>query len=187
MEPIDPHDPLDDLDAWEQWIEPPFEPSVRFPDPDVFYMDDVGRMAGDLEATVEAALVPPPATPEAQASIPRPESGAPPFAVSVPSGPLRPPEPERLPWVAMEPPPAARPSITRDGIGPPDRQSRGGGGRGRSGAAFSSSLRPCAESREPVDEIEDCPRCTSFGDWAGDGRERCYHDWREEAANDEEE
>lgn len=174
------------LGALERSIEGSLEPPARFTEPDAFYMDEVGLMTEALEAKIEQTVIPPPEVFEPPVRAAPEPAPRPPLGPAPPGPPLT-REPERLPWVAMQAPLAARPYYARGGLGPPASESRGGGAAGRYRNSYSTSVRVCPESHDPVDEAEDCPKCPSFGDWAGDGTKRCCHDWQEEEGADEKE
>jgi len=176
-------DPLGDLDALEQSIERSSEPPTPLFGPDCLYMDATGLTLGALERRIEATAVPPPPIYEPALQPPTAARATRGFG-SDETPTLR--EPERLPWVALEAPPAARPSITRDGIGPPARQSRGGGGAGRYSPGLSPSMRLCPGTDEFIAE-EECGSCDQFGDWSEDGSgPECYYDWVEQQEGEDE-
>jgi hypothetical protein len=161
---MDPTGPA--LDAREQRTEDALGPPARFLEPDVFYMDRVGRMAEALEAKIEQTEVPPPESLEPP-MMPGPELGAPASIGPAPADPPHPRDAERLPWVGLQPAPAARLQSTRNGLGPPARQSRGGGGAGRYMAGSFAPVRRCPETKELVSE--ECGSCPRYHDAEGAG------------------
>jgi len=79
----------------------------------------------------------------------------------------------------IEPPTAAKPYLTHDGLTNRPYHPQFGGSTGIRNNAGSSE-KWCARDECTVDEEEACPSCDEFGDHDGDGVERCYFDWLEE-------
>lgn len=169
-------DPIwDVLDAMESSVE---EPSSVPPDPwldDGDLMGDFGQPPGAAEMGIEGIPVPPA---EAAGIDLLPPESEPPALVSqgASEGPPLEPEPGRQGWGDLDPPLAARPFFTREGLSASPDGSRGRGGRGIRNRAASTG-RWCPKERCTVDE-EGCPSCDEWGDHGG-GIEECYYEWEE--------
>jgi hypothetical protein len=141
-------------------------------------MDPLGRALDAVEASIEGATVRPA---EPIPVEPLPLAHEPPGLVSqgASEGPPLEPEHRRLDWISLNPPVAARPFFTHEGLDAPPYQPRGHSGTGIRNEA-GSRARQCPKDDHTVDETEDCPSCKEFGDHDRDGVERCYFDWLEE-------
>ena len=172
-------DPLRDvIEALEKSIDQPhgLPPSPFFHGEDM--RDGIGIALDAVEASIEGTVVRP--------AVPTPVEPLP-LAHELPGlvsqgaskGPPLEPEPGRLDWISLNPPVAARPYFTHEGLDALPYQPRGHSGTGIRNEA-GSRARQCPKDDHTVDETEDCPSCREFGDHDGDGVERCYFDWLEE-------
>jgi len=78
----------------------------------------------------------------------------------------------------VEPPLAARPFYTHDGLTNRPYHPQFGGGTGVRGET-SASTRWCLDHKESV-EVTACEECDKWEDHGVDGIEQCLHDWQEE-------
>jgi len=180
MQPYsDPLRPL--LDALEDSVESFRSPeSAWIPGSDRNFMDDLGLMLGRLEEHIEMTHVPPPVVealpvPPAQPQLPLsvgPTSEGPPLV----------PEAPRLTRTELEPPLAARPYVTHEGLMPPSYRPSRGGSTGTRNPSGDRHVRRCPETSEYVDEEEACAACDRFGDH-GAGFAQCFYDWMQENAD----
>jgi hypothetical protein len=147
-------------------------------------MDPLGRMLGELEASIEGMTVPP-LRPFGNPDPP-PVMPGPPAPIVYGSFDQHPPasqEPWEKPWGMIEPPLAARPYYTHDGLtNRPYHPQFGGGTSGRGETAATS--RWCPELEEAIEKTA-CSSCGKWGDH-GAGVEQCYHDWTQEEQDREE-
>ena len=172
-------DPLrGELDALESSIEwsSAVAPGLWFRSDEL--MDGIGLALDAVEVSIEGTVVRPA---ELIPVEPLPLAHEPPSLVSqgASKGPPLEPEPGRLDWISLNPPVAARPFFTHEGLAAPPYQPRGHSGTGIRNEA-GSRARQCPKDDHTVDEQEDCPSCDEFGDHDGDGVERCRYDWLEE-------
>ena len=188
MHPLAPfyHDPLDDaLDAVEDSIERWRDPRALGPPmDDAEMMDPLGRMLGELEASIEGMTVPP-LRPFGD-SGPLPVMPGPPAPIvygSFGQEPPAPQEPWEKPWGMIEPPLAARPYYTHDGLTNRPYRLQFGGSTGVRGETTATSRR-CPELEEVIEETA-CSSCGRWGDH-GTGVEQCYYDWKQEEQDREE-
>ena len=176
------HDPLDDaLSSLEDSVERWRDPQMTFWAPDACFMDPVAEMLGELEASIEGTTVPPP-----RPFDPPPVMPGPPEPIVYGSFDQHPPasqEPWEKPWGMLEPPLAAKPYFTHDGLTNRPYHPQFGGGTGVQGETAATS-RWCPEQEEAIEETA-CSSCGNWGDH-GTGVEQCYHDWKQEEQNREE-
>ena len=204
FEPQDDQEPLEDpmLDAIERSIENPpgFEDPLAGPGDD--YIDDVGRLLGDLEAATES---PPPMLPEPieteeselsdspDGEFAQPDQAVPPEGVTpsevaediggVPQIPA-PRESERSSSESASRTPREHPKTTRGrGTGGGrrgwPRATRRVGHGGHMTGRRSRGMRYCPESREIVDE-QQCKSCEKYRRWPEGTKEEpreCWYDW----------
>jgi len=179
------HDKLDAAeDSVERWRDPL---ALGPPGNDAEMMDPLGRILGEVEASVEGTTVPalrPFGEPE-----PPPIQPGPPAPIvygSFSREPPAPQEPWEKPWGVIEPPPAAKPYLTHDGLTNRSYHPQFGGSTGIRNNAGSSE-KWCARDECTVDEAAECPSCDEFGDHDGDGDgvERCRYDWLEETEDED--
>lgn len=175
------NDPLrDQIDELETSIELTTEHgSVFYEHPDQ-YMDGWARLAGAVEADIEGTIVPPPKLEEAVRIAPPEgwfEGRGQGFVTQAP--PL-PPEHEKASYISIEPPQAARPFYTHDGLMPAQYHPRRGGRTGirNTEQTESAQLHSCPKDKQDV-TTEDCQSCDHWGDHDGGGFESCAYDSRE--------
>jgi hypothetical protein len=93
-------------------------------------------------------------------------------------------EPWGKSWDTIEPPPAAKPYYTHDGLMNRPYHTQFGGGTGVRGETAATS-RWCQELEEVIEETA-CSSCANWGEHDGDGIERCYHDSKQKEQDREE-
>ena len=170
-------DPIrDDLDLLESSIERSFEvlPRPWFETEDL--MDSLGLALDAVEAGIEGTVIPP--TEPVRVELPPVEPMERLLQQDSGKGPPPLPAPGRHDWIALQPPLAARPYFTQDGLAAPSYQPRGGRGAGIRNET-GQRIRWCPKEEQTVDEEEECPSCDEFSDH-GDGVEQCLYDWLEE-------
>ena len=139
---------------------------------DALFEDPAARALGEVEASIEGALVPPPDlglleppfAPPAEAPLRGPVSSGPPIE-SEPTGRL---------WVELKAPLAAMPFFAPDGLALSPYSAHRGGGTGIRNSGTSATTRWCPEARQLVTE-ETCQDCDKWGDH-GDGFEECEYE-----------
>ena len=163
-------DPMHDtLDALEDSVGPPMN--------DAEMMDPLGRMLGELEASIEWKTVPP-LRPFGEPEPPPVQPGPPAPTVYGSFGPTSPAsqEPRERPWGTIEPPPAARPYLTPEGLSREPYRPHPGSNLGSLGRT-SIPTRWCPDRGEAV-EVTACEECNKWGDHGGQ-MEECLYDWEE--------
>ena len=169
------HDKLDAAeDSVERWLDPN---ALGSPGNDAEMMDPLGRMLGELEASIEWTTVPPfrpfgePEPPPIQPGPP-----APTVYGSFSREPPAPQEPWERPWGMVEPPLAARPYFAHDGLSREPYRPHPGSNTGSLGRT-SVPTRWCLDRKKAV-EVTACEECDKWGDHGGQ-MEECLLDWEE--------
>ena len=162
----------DQLEALEDSIEFSHEHGNVFYEHPYQYEDSLSRTLNALEASIEGTVVPPPA--------PADESGQP-IGGYTSDGPPIVPDGKMVSWIALEPPPAARPYFTRDGLAPLSHRPRPGGSTGIRNEGASGTARWFPESSEWVDEENTCQSCEYWEE--DDGEFQCQY-WLEESRDE---
>lgn len=169
----DPLDPLGNpmLDALARSIENPHvvaDPLVANDEP---FIDDLAAALGDLEDTIERTVVPPPVQPEPPVLAPIPSG---PTSLGPTSkGPPPPPEPIERPWIEMQPPRAARPFLSHNGLAPSSYRPHGRAGTGIRNEGTSEMSRWCPAINQPVDD-EACESC-EYWDEDDEPESQCHY------------
>jgi len=168
------HEQLDDLECSVERFHDPAALSPPGPGDDP---DPLGQTLGQLESSIEWTTVPPfrpfgePEPPPIQPGPP-----APTVYGSFGREPPAPQEPWERPWGMVEPPLAARPFYTHDGLTNRPYHPQIGGGAGVRGET-SAPTRWCLDRNEAV-EVTACEECDKWGDHGGQ-MEECLLDWEE--------
>jgi hypothetical protein len=169
---------LDDtLSSLEDSVELWRDPQTTFGAPDACFMDPVAEMLGELEASIEGTTVPP-LRPFGNPDPP-PVMPGPPEPIVYGSFDQHPPasqEPWEKPWGMLEPPLAAKPYFTHDGLTNRPYHPQFGNSTGVRGETAATS-RWCPELEEAIEETA-CSSC--------DKVEQCYHDSKQEEQDREE-
>lgn len=183
MDPYDfnPLHPL--LDALENDIETSFEPGLApHPNADA-YMDDLGRMLGQVERSIAGTeSPPPPLKPLALAPEPGPHLSELPGPTS--PGPPLIEEPTQRCMPELQAPPAAIPFFAHGGLARPTYRPHFGGSTGIRHEGGSGTKRTCRETGRLVD-FATCKSCKKWADH-GAGFEQCYYDWLDEKDSEDE-
>jgi len=176
------HDTLDALeDSVEFWRDPQ---ALGPPMNDAEMMNPLGQMLGQVEASIEEKTVPP-LRPFGEPEPPPIQPGPPAPTVYGSFGPTSPAsqEPRERPWGTIEPPPAARPYLTPDGLTNRPYRPHPGSSTGSLGRT-AIPTRWCFEKDREVEEST-CYECPLWEDH-GAGFEECLHDRKQEKQNQEE-
>jgi len=178
-------DPLHDkLDAVEDSVEFWRDPQTSRPLPDAEEMDDLCKMTGLLEASIEWTTVPP-LRPWGDVGPP-PVMPGPPPAIIYGSFNTQPPVPDDSwagPLNSIDAPLAATPYFTHEGLSNRPYHPMLGGRTGVRGET-AAAIRWCPEHREAVEETA-CFTCDCWAD-RGAGYAQCRYDWEEEKQEHEE-
>jgi len=170
-------DPLhEQLDALENSVEWFHDPAALSPPGLGDDLDPLGQALGQVEESIEWTTVPP-LRPFGEPEPPPVQPG-PPAPIVYGSFGQTPPasqEPRGKPWGMIEPPSAARPYLTHDGLTNRPYHPQFGGSTGIRNNAGSSE-KWCARDQCAVDEEEDCPSCDDFGDHDDEDVERCRYE-----------
>jgi hypothetical protein len=172
-------DPLhEELDALERSTEQFLDPNTTSPpwlDPGP---DALGKLLGQVEESIEWTTVPP-LRPFGEPEPPPVQPGPPAPTVYGSFGPTSPAsqEPRERPWGTIEPPPAARPDLTPEGLSREPYRPHPGSSTGSLGRN-AIPTRWCPDRGEAV-EVTACEACDKWGDHDGDGVEQCYYEWEE--------
>jgi len=140
-------------------------------------LDPIGRILDRVEAATEGTVIGPDASDRgnepAEPALPLPLEPTGSFASKPPVRET----PVERPWGELAPARPAVPFFTKRGWHRPGIPRRFGRSAGRTVRGEPDTKRVCPATGEVVDEVEDCPQCEQFKDWAGDGRKKCYYDW----------
>jgi len=177
-------DPLHgQLDALENSVERFHDPAALSPPGLGDDLDPLGQMLGQAEVSIEWTTVPPlrpfgePEPPPVQPGPPAPTVyGS--FGRDLPASQ----EPRERPWGTIEPPLAARPYLTPEGLSRKPYRPHPGSNPGTLGRS-SIPTRWCPEKDREVEEST-CYECALWDDH-GAGIEQCYHDWKQEKQDQE--
>jgi len=171
-------DPLhEQLDALEYSVERFHDPAALSPPGPGDDPDPLGQALGQVEASIEWTTVPPfrpfgePEPPPIQPGPP-----APTVYGSFSREPPAPQEPWERPWGMVEPPPAAKPYFTHEGLSREPYRPHPGSNPGALGRS-SITTRWCPEKNREVEEST-CYECALWDDH-GAGFEECRYEWEE--------
>lgn len=139
---------------------------------DELFEDPSARALGEVEASIEGALVPPADLGLLEPSLPAPTE--PPLRGPVSSGPPIPSELTGRPWIELKAPLAAIPFFAPDGLAPSPYSAHRGGGTGIRNSGASATTRWCPEDKQFVAE-ETCRDCERWADHGG-GFEECQYE-----------
>lgn len=140
---------------------------------DALFEDPAARALGEVEASIEGALVPPPDLGLLEQSLPAPTE--PPVRGPVSSGPPILSEPTGRPWIELKSRLAAMPFFAPEGLALSPYSAHRGGGTGIRNSGTSATTRWCPEARQFVTEETCQGGCDRWGDH-GNSFEECQYE-----------